>query len=79
MSSYLSDLFSLEGMTALVAGGAGAIGSAVAEGYACAGATVIVHDLSQDRIDLLGRALPKRGWRSTVCKPICPVPRRRMI
>ncbi len=53
MSSYLSDLFSLEGKTALVAGGAGAIGSAVAEGFARAGATVIVHDLSQQRIDLL--------------------------
>ena len=61
MSSYLSDLFSLEGMTALVAGGAGAIGSAVAEGYACAGATVIVHDLSQDRIDLLGRSFAEKG------------------
>ncbi len=61
MSSYLSDLFSLEGKTALIAGGAGAIGSAVAEGFARAGAAVIVHDLSQDRIDLLARHFKDRG------------------
>lgn len=61
MSSYLSDLFSLEGKTALVAGGAGAIGSAVAEGFARAGATVIVHDLSQQRIDMLAGHFAERG------------------
>jgi len=61
MSSYLSGLFSLEGKTALVAGGAGAIGSAVAEGFARAGATVIVHDLSQERIDLLTRGFADKG------------------
>lgn len=61
MSSYLSDLFSLEGKTALVAGGAGAIGSAVAEGFARAGAKVIVHDLSQERIDLLARHFTDKG------------------
>lgn len=61
MSSYLSDLFSLNGKTALVAGGAGAIGSAIAEGFARAGATVIVHDLSQDRIDLLSGHFAQQG------------------
>ncbi|MBC7735817.1 MAG: SDR family oxidoreductase [Candidatus Saccharibacteria bacterium] len=61
MSSYLSDLFSLEGKTALIAGGAGAIGSAVAEGFARAGATVIVHDLSQQRIDLLAAHFTGNG------------------
>lgn len=53
MSSYLSELFSLNGQTALVAGGAGAIGSAISEAFARAGAKVIVHDLSQERLDLL--------------------------
>lgn len=53
MSDYLSDLFSLSGKTALVAGGAGAIGSAISEAFARAGATVIIHDLSQERLDLL--------------------------
>src|SRR5690606_36300553 len=52
MSDYLSDLFSLSGKTALVAGGAGAIGSAISEAFARAGATVIIHDLSQERLDL---------------------------
>ncbi len=65
MSNYLSDLFSLEGQTALVAGGAGAIGSAVAEGFARAGATVVVHDLSQDRIDLLSGAFAGMGLAMT--------------
>lgn len=51
MSNYLSELFSLEGKTALIAGGAGAIGREVARGFAKAGARVIVHDLAQDRLD----------------------------
>ncbi|MBN9052869.1 MAG: dehydrogenase [Shinella sp. 65-6] len=50
MSHYLSSLFSLEGKTALIAGGAGAIGSAISEAFARAGARVIVHDLSADRL-----------------------------
>jgi len=51
MSSYITDLFSLAGKTALIAGGAGAIGREVARAYAKAGAHVIVHDLAQDRLD----------------------------
>ena len=53
MSEYINDLFSLSGKTALVVGGAGAIGSAVSEALARAGATIIVHDLSQERLDFL--------------------------
>lgn len=55
MSGYLSDLFSLSGKTVLLAGGAGAIGTAISEGFARAGASVIVHDLSQERIDKLAK------------------------
>lgn len=61
MSSYLSELFSLEGKTALLAGGAGAIGSAISEGFARAGATVIVHDLSQERLDRLATEFAAKG------------------
>ncbi|BCP52198.1 2-deoxy-D-gluconate 3-dehydrogenase [Kaistia sp. 32K] len=50
MSQYLSSLFSLEGKTALIAGGAGAIGSVISEAFAKAGARVIVHDLSAERL-----------------------------
>jgi NAD(P)-dependent dehydrogenase (short-subunit alcohol dehydrogenase family) len=61
MSSYLSELFSLEGKTALLAGGAGAIGSAISEGFARAGATVIVHDLAQERLDRLATEFAAKG------------------
>lgn len=50
MTDYLGTLFSLEGKTALVAGGAGAIGRVIAEALAKAGARVIVHDLSAERL-----------------------------
>lgn len=66
MSNYLSSLFSLEGKTALVAGGAGAIGSVISEAFAKAGASVIVHDLSAERLAVLKarferEALPFQG------------------
>jgi len=61
MSAYLSDLFSLSGKTALIAGGAGAIGSAISEAFAKAGAKVIVHDLSQERIDRLAQRFKAAG------------------
>lgn len=61
MSSYLADLFSLDGKTALLAGGAGAIGSAISEGLARAGAKVIVHDLSQERLDRLAQDFAAKG------------------
>ena len=51
MSNYITNLFSLDGKTALIAGGAGAIGRDIARAFAKAGAFVIVHDLAQDRLD----------------------------
>ena len=53
MSAYLDQLFSLAGKTALVAGGAGAIGSVVSLALARAGARVLVHDLSAERLSSL--------------------------
>ena len=43
--------FSLDGRVALVSGGAGAIGSALAEGLAAAGARVAVCDHAAERAD----------------------------
>jgi NAD(P)-dependent dehydrogenase (short-subunit alcohol dehydrogenase family) len=61
MSNYLSSLYSLEGKTALIAGGAGAIGAVISEAFSRAGATVIVHDLSQDRLDHVAEHFKKEG------------------
>lgn len=61
MTDYLQTLFSLEGRTALIAGGAGAIGSAISEAFARAGARVIVHDLAQDRLAVLEERFADAG------------------
>ena len=61
MSDYLSSLFSLEGKTALLAGGAGAIGSVISKALARAGAQTIVHDLSPDRLSLLKKEFADEG------------------
>lgn len=61
MSEYLSSLFSLDGKTALIAGGAGAIGREVAAGFAKAGADVIVHDLSKERLDDVEASFARDG------------------
>jgi NAD(P)-dependent dehydrogenase (short-subunit alcohol dehydrogenase family) len=41
-AAALSDLFSLRGRTALVMGGSGALGTAMAHGLSCAGARVVI-------------------------------------
>lgn len=61
MSDYLNALFSLSGKTALVAGGAGAIGRVVAEALAKAGARVIVHDLSPERLAVVEARFADQG------------------
>lgn len=61
MSSYINDLFSLKGQTALIAGGAGAIGTEVSLACARAGADVIVHDLSQERLDIIEALFNSEG------------------
>lgn len=48
---YLDDMFGLQGKTALVTGGAGAIGTAMSEALLKAGARVIIWSRSQDSID----------------------------
>jgi gluconate 5-dehydrogenase len=58
--SYL-DAFSLEGKVALVPGGGGAIGSAIAAALAGAGARVTVVDMTQERAHTAAEALRAAG------------------
>jgi NAD(P)-dependent dehydrogenase (short-subunit alcohol dehydrogenase family) len=48
---YLNEMFSLEGQTAIVTGGAGAIGTVMSEALLKAGANVIIWSRSQESID----------------------------
>src|SRR4051812_50197022 len=48
-SSYLEELFGLEGQVAVVIGGTGVLGGALAQGLAQAGATVVVAGRDAER------------------------------
>ena len=54
-------LFRLDGRTAIITGGAGAIGSAIARGFVAAGAAVAIVDRDADRADMLVAALVSAG------------------
>jgi len=58
--SYL-DTFSLEGRVALIPGGGGAIGSAIAGALAAAGASVTVVDVTQERADASAAVIAETG------------------
>lgn len=49
--SYLEEIFSLKGKTAIISGGAGAIGLVMSETLLRAGANIVVWSRSQDSID----------------------------
>jgi NAD(P)-dependent dehydrogenase (short-subunit alcohol dehydrogenase family) len=55
------DMFSLEGRVALIPGGGGAIGSAMAAAMAGAGARVTVIDVTQDRADAAAELVRAAG------------------
>jgi gluconate 5-dehydrogenase len=55
------DRFRLDGRVALVAGGGGAIGSAMATAFAGAGARVAVVDQTQDRADVAAELVQRAG------------------
>jgi len=59
------DLFSIEGKTAVVLGGAGVLGTSISEGLAAAGAAVAVCDLSDERAKALAEKLgaKSKGYR----------------
>ena len=65
-SQYLSDMFSLDGQTAVVIGGAGVLGGALCEGLARAGARIIVGDWNEEgckaRVKALESVGGKAGW-----------------
>ena len=48
-SSYINELFSLEGKVAVIIGGGGHICSSLAEGYALAGASLSIVDLKLEK------------------------------
>jgi NAD(P)-dependent dehydrogenase (short-subunit alcohol dehydrogenase family) len=77
MSKYLSEMFSLEGQTAVVIGGAGVLGGALCAGLAQAGARVIVGDFTEEgckaRVKVLEGLGGKAGW------VYCDVTRRESI
>lgn len=49
--NYLEEMFSLTGKTAIISGGAGAIGLVMSEALLKAGANVVVWSRSQESID----------------------------
>ncbi|MGQ9576805.1 MAG: SDR family NAD(P)-dependent oxidoreductase [Thermoguttaceae bacterium] len=63
---YLEDLFGLDGQVAVVIGGAGVLGGALAEGIARAGACVVVADLTEQgcrrRVEQLKQGGSQAAW-----------------
>ena len=60
-ASYLELLFGLDGQTAVVIGGTGVLGGALAEGLARAGAFVIVAGRGAERGEERVRSIEKLG------------------
>ena len=58
-------LFDLTGRSAIVTGGAGSLGSAVAKGLAAAGAKVAVSDLKQENADRIREEIVRAGRHAT--------------
>ena len=61
MPMYSVEMFNLSGKVAVVTGGGGALGGAMAKGLASAGAKVAVTDLSSDRADAVAAEIGKAG------------------
>jgi len=64
MNDYLSDLFSLDGRTAVVTGGSSGIGRGIATALARAGAATVILARGADRIDETVRELTDAGCRT---------------
>jgi NAD(P)-dependent dehydrogenase (short-subunit alcohol dehydrogenase family) len=63
-TEFLEKLFGLGGQTAVVVGGTGVLGGALAEGLAAAGAVVVVAGRSQERGQERVAAIEKAGGRA---------------
>lgn len=59
--SFLEQLFSLEGRSAVVLGGTSGIGQAVARGFRCAGANVIASSRDQAKVDAMADEFEASG------------------
>ena len=57
--SYLEEQFGLQGKTAIITGGGGTLCSAIAQGYARAGAKVILWDIREDAMADKAKAISK--------------------
>ena len=57
----VADMFSLNGKVAVVAGGGGVLGSAIAEGLASAGAKVIIGDLLPEMAEKGAKSISDAG------------------
>lgn len=64
MSSVLS-MFSLEGKTAVVTGGGGVLGGAMAEGLAGAGAAVAIGDVRKELADACAKRVMDKGGKAS--------------
>lgn len=64
MSAYLQQLFGLDGQVAVVIGGTGVLGGALAEGIAKAGAAVVVSGNTEDRGQLRAQSIRDGGGKS---------------
>lgn len=73
--------FSLEGRAAFVSGGAGAIGSAIAEALAAAGARVAIVDHSPDRAEAVAAKIVAGGYEAiaTPCDVTSPAEAQRAV
>jgi NAD(P)-dependent dehydrogenase (short-subunit alcohol dehydrogenase family) len=63
-NAYIEKLFSLSGQTAVVIGGTGVLGGALADGIAQAGATVVIAGRGQERGKERVEAIKKLGGRA---------------
>ena len=70
-SSYLEDLFGLDGQTAVVIGGAGVLGGALG-GLAQAGAHVVVADLTEEGCQARVHELQKLGGKASFARSTSP-------
>jgi NAD(P)-dependent dehydrogenase (short-subunit alcohol dehydrogenase family) len=66
-ANYLQGLFGLDGMTAVVIGGAGVLGGALCRGLTQAGARVIVGDLMEEPCQTRVRELNALGGKAGFC------------
>jgi len=63
MSDYLTDMFSLEGRTAVVTGGAGVLGTGMSVALARAGAKVGLWDVREDALEAASKRIAEESGR----------------